>query len=207
MVMPRSLNEPVGLRPSYLSHTSAPTPLGQGAGADERRPALEQGDDRRRVRDGEVLPVLLDEAAPGHHEPSTRRSVPTRSTTSSERSSVMHAWTSRSRAWCVTKTMRAPDARALLLHRLDGDAVAAHHAGDRGEHARPVGDLEVKVVRRGELVDGPQAARDAGAVAARRCRPGGCAPRRSGRRGRRWPKACRRRRARTASAPRPIRPR
>ena len=44
-VMPRSLNEPVGLSPSSFSHTSRADALGDAVGAHERRRALAQRHD------------------------------------------------------------------------------------------------------------------------------------------------------------------
>src|ERR687897_528634 len=49
-------------------------------------------------------------------------------------------------------------AEAALDDALDGDLVAAQHVGDLGEHAGAVGDLEVKVERRADVVDDLQLA-------------------------------------------------
>ena len=69
IVIPRSLNDPVGLSPSTLSSTRAtPTCSRQPGRVEQRRVALEQRDDRRRVGDREALAVRLDQ--PGPRRPS-----------------------------------------------------------------------------------------------------------------------------------------
>ena len=65
MVMPRSLNEPVGFAPSTLSSTRAPTCSESAGRVDERRVALVQRDDRRLVGDRQPVAVRLDDPAPG----------------------------------------------------------------------------------------------------------------------------------------------
>ena len=156
MVMPRSLNEPVGLAPSILSRTRAPDPGRQPGRLEQRRAALEQGHHRGVRRDREELPVLLDDPAPAEgpaaawsadvtthpRSASRRRSAPPRPDRSSAASV---ARTSPSRARWVTKTRRAsPDAPSCSTERIDTPLVAERRR-DRTEHAGPVGHVEADV--------------------------------------------------------------
>ena len=52
IVMPRSLKEPVGFVPSTLSQTSKIQLGRESVGVEQRRPTLEQGDDRGRLVTG-----------------------------------------------------------------------------------------------------------------------------------------------------------
>ena len=76
--IPRSLKLPVGFWPSTLKYRLAqPERLAEAARVDERRRALAERDDRRRVGDGQELAVALDElragvAGRGHGRPSRR---------------------------------------------------------------------------------------------------------------------------------------
>ena len=87
IVMPRSLNDPVGLRPSNLSQHLGADALRQLLGMDERCAALVQGDHGRALEHRQPVAVLADHAPPlvGHQEPSTRMTELTPRTTSSPR--------------------------------------------------------------------------------------------------------------------------
>ena len=73
-VMPRSLNEPVGLRPSSFSQTSELDELGDVRRVDERRRALAERDDGVVGRERQAVAVALDEAL--HDEPPYCRRAP-----------------------------------------------------------------------------------------------------------------------------------
>ena len=62
-------------------------------------------------------------------------------------------------AGAATITSRAFVAQPLLHDRLDRRALQPEHLGDLGEHAGPVGDLEVQVEGRLDVADDRQRAR------------------------------------------------
>ena len=62
--MPRSLNEPVGFIPSNFTKTLAPVRAESARRREQRRAALAERDDRRRVGDVEPVRVLADDSAP-----------------------------------------------------------------------------------------------------------------------------------------------
>ena len=90
IVMPRSLNEPVGFAPSTFSRTRAtPARCRDPGRLEQRRVALEQRDHRRRVGHRQPVAVRLDEARATRRSvsslirsPTTRSTEPTRCTTS-----------------------------------------------------------------------------------------------------------------------------
>ena len=131
MVMPRSLKLPVGLAPSTLSHTCAPTRSdNRGAGTSGVPPSSKR-DHRGLLGDREEVTVFLHDAAPpGRHDgspprwsagsPMTRSTPLTRSTAWCRRSSSMVASRSPSRATWVRKISRASSARpSCSMARMD----------------------------------------------------------------------------------------
>ena len=112
IVIPRSLNDPVGLSPSTFNHTCAtPARCATLRRVEQRCVALEQRDHGRRVGHREVLAVLLD------HARATERSFlfshdPQHRPDAMHRVDVLQrvapsCRTSASRALCVTKMSRA----------------------------------------------------------------------------------------------------
>ena len=129
---PRSLNEPVGLAPSTLSHTAAADPFGQPRGRHQRRAALEQGDHRGLRLDRQEVAVLLDHpppARPARSAPvgswsSARRPAAPRRPGRPRRAAAGRRWSPARRprraAW-VRKISRASSPRPVLLHGPDRD--------------------------------------------------------------------------------------
>src|SRR5437879_5947890 len=80
--------------------------LGEAWRRDERRVALAERDDRRPIRHGEEVAVLLDDAGPGLHTgPPSTRIIVVDAATSGRRSIAASAWRmSRSRASWVSMT-------------------------------------------------------------------------------------------------------
>ena len=66
IVIPRSLNEPVGLVPSYLRYTLRWTASDSRCGVDERRITLEQCHDGRIRSHRQPIAERLDQAPPTH---------------------------------------------------------------------------------------------------------------------------------------------
>ena len=184
-VMPRSLNEPVGLSPSTLSQTSPPVSPESHSECTSGVPPS------RRVTAGvpsgsvEEVAVLLDHAAPlvgagevapgelsGIHSssPSTRITEVTSRTMSIARRCSTVAPSAASVAAWVTTTSSASCAAALLAHGRDRDAVLGERRGDRGQHAGAVVDVERDVVAGQGLPH-----RQHGAVGVRRL-PGAAGP-------------------------------
>ena len=61
-VIPRSLNDPVGLAPSYLSHTSQPVSSDSGSERTSGVPPSRSVTTGGRVGDGQAVAILLDHA-------------------------------------------------------------------------------------------------------------------------------------------------
>ena len=142
IVMPRSLNEPDGLRPSNLSQTSALESLGQPVGVQQRRVALLERDDVVDARRGRTSsaystsspfqPVTrhpVDDADARAHRVDRRRGAAS--------SSIVAAHVGAERMVGEEGKPRLV-AEARLLHRADRNAVASEDARDLGR-ARPGG--------------------------------------------------------------------
>ena len=176
IVIPRSLNEPVGLAPFDLEPDLGARPLGEARGGYQRRPALQQGDHRRARSDGKEGAVLLHDAPPsGAHDypcssPMTRSTPPTRSTACNRRSSSMVASRSPSRAGWVRKIRRASSANPTCsMARID-DLVVAEHLGHGGQNPGPIGHVHAEVEGGPQLGLGSH--RDARPLGRRRRRAG-----------------------------------
>ena len=64
MVIPRSLNEPVGFMPSNLTQTLGSRAARQRVGREQRGAALTEGDDRSRVGDVQPVGEFTEDSAP-----------------------------------------------------------------------------------------------------------------------------------------------
>ena len=229
IVMPRSLNEPVGLAPSTLRQHLAPGALRQVPRGQQRRAALTEGDDlpavaarasgrgRRRSRRASgatravvIRPPLSDRG------PRTRRTLSTPFTDVQPgqlvdgggqrglRRDVRDHDPSRGelRRPSAPCRPRRSGARSRWTRR------AGERARDRRQHAGAVGDVEADVVAGRHAAHRPHRQVGVGrSPAARARRRPGCAPPRRGRRAPRSRSAPRRRPGRRTSAARPPRPR
>ena len=187
-------------------HPRDPGPRRDARRLDERRVALEQRDDRRRVGDRQVLAVRLDQPgpAPGRRprqssSPMTRTTEPTRCTASTSGKRLERGPEVGLAGAVRDEHEPGVGADAALLHRLDRHAVAAELPRDRREHAGTVGHLH----QAGRRATRPRRSAGSACGRARRSwRPGprtrGSSPRRRGRRARPTRSGCRRRRGRRA---------
>ena len=169
IVIPRSLNDPVGFAPSTLRNTSQPARSDRCGAGSSGVPPSPQRDDLPAGLDRHPVPVGLDHPGPrpgcphrmvrGHHVPtsgavrprsSTRSTLSTPRTASSPLSTSTVAASAASGAACVTTTSRASPSplapSAGLAHRRDAHVVAGELARDGREHARAVGDVQAHVV-------------------------------------------------------------
>ena len=156
MVMPRSLNEPVGLAPSTLSQTSAPTRAGQAGGGDQRGPPFQQGDDRRVGADGKEWPVLLHDALPARahaysSSPMTRSTPPTRSTACKQAQLVDGRQEIALAGHVGEEDQTGLVAQPDLLHGPDRHLVVAEHLGHGGENPEPLGHVHAEIEGRAQL--------------------------------------------------------
>jgi hypothetical protein len=162
IVIPRSLNDPVGLPPFALQPDVAAGPLGQVPGRHERCAALAEGEhlevggDRSRSRYSSITPRHWWAIA--QSSPSTRITLLTASTTDSRASASTVAAKrgvrggvghddQRGRGGPVGAPPSSRSGSCCWRSGLDRDARARRRPwGDLGEHARPVGDVEADVV-------------------------------------------------------------
>ena len=153
VVIPRSLNDPVGLSPSYLTWTLAPV------SSERRSHGMSGVPPSWRVTTGSAaqhrqpVGVLADHPPPqpGHRQaPSTRMTEMTSSTVSRSSSASTVAASAASGAAWVTTMRLARDVAAVgddvLADGLDRHVVLGERRRDLGEHARSVGDVEADVV-------------------------------------------------------------
>jgi len=161
MVMPRSLNEPVGFAPSTLSQTLAPTRSERrGAGTSGVPPRA--GSPRGGLAHREVAPVFLNQAAPAcamlrPHAPGVVVAVDDAQHPSDliddgrRRRSAMHPITSPSRATWVKKMRRASSPRPVCsMERMETWWSRRRLRPRRAR--RPVGDVDAQVVGGAQLV-------------------------------------------------------
>ena len=163
MVMPRSLKLPVGLAPSTLSHTCAPTRSDSRGAGTSGRAALEQRDHRRLLGDGEEVAVLLHDATPaGRHDRAPSPVVGPVADDPEHPADPVHRLVP---AQLVDGGEQVPLAghvgeedqpgllgQADLLHGPDGDVVVAEDLGHGGQHAGPVGHVHAEVEGRVHVV-------------------------------------------------------
>src|SRR3954447_21134106 len=155
-VMPRSLNDPVGFRPSSFSHTSAPTrSLKAGARTNGVAPSPSvtmgsPGANGSRSRQRSIRPSDIfgfddpDGARPRAHEVEGRDHL---------QRGIELRFEDRMDDHRQPRVSPQP----LLHDRLDADPLDAQHLRDLGQHAGPVGDLHVQVEGRLDVLDELQA--------------------------------------------------
>ena len=160
-VMPRSLNEPVGLAPSSFSHTSAPTfSLRRRACTSGVEPSLSETTGSPSAN-GSRSRIALDEA--GLLPCTSNVSSITRIARGGERMKSMRPMSST-----AAKSLRLEDrvhdhhqarvlAQPLLHDRLDRGALQPQHLRDLRQHARAVRHLHVQVERGLDVLDDLQA--------------------------------------------------
>ena len=148
-VMPRSLNEPVGLAPSSFSQTSRPTRSETWSARHERRRALLERHDGVAGIERQPVAVALDEAG---HQVELFLDDPDRARA---RAHEVQARDQVDRGEELRLQQRVHDhhqprvlPQPLLHDRLDRRALQAEDLRDLREHAGPVGDLQVQVERR-----------------------------------------------------------
>ena len=165
-VMPRSLNEPVGLAPSTFSSTRArrPAPTRRGASSSGVLPSSSVTTGVASVT-GQAVAVRLDDPGPRRGTaaldarliPRLRRPAgPSRRGATA--SSVAHladrgAQVGLPRARCVTKMRRASSPLPFCCIDWIDTSCSPNTPGDRGEHAGPVGHVEREVELRLDVVD------------------------------------------------------
>ena len=221
MVMPRSLNEPVGLRPSTFRCTVQPV-FSDSRGAGHQRGAALQQRHRRPVRGHrQPVPVGLDQAGPGgvarrrrsscsfagslqaqHAGDLSTTSRPASAATVSDSAASVARWVTTT----IGRRMAALVDDALLANLGDADLALAEFGCHRGQYARAVLDRHADVVAGRDHAHRVRSAAGRTSTRAGRVRPGpGCGrpsphrpspPTRSG---------CRRRPGRRTSAGRPPR--
>ena len=175
---PAVLERPGGVRALDLQqYTRAPTcSESRGASSSGVLPSCSvttgvSFGDRSRSRYASIMPAPVGGASTHSSPPTTRSTEPTRSTDVELADLV-----DRGAHVGLAREVRDEDqagvvALPLLLHRLDRHVVVAEHAGDRGEHAGPVGDVERDVELRRRLVDRPDRLARERCRSSRRARP------------------------------------